>query len=447
MVVTEKRDFSTGSVIGNIVRLAVPMTMAQLINVLYNVVDRIYIGRWGENASDALTGLGICLPVITAIMAFANLISSGGAPLFSIARGKGDKEETEKLLGNSFALLLIMGIALTVIIYMIKTPVLMLLGASEATLPYAESYLSVYIIGTVFVMLSLGLNSFINAQGFGKTGMTTVIIGAGLNIILDPLFIFTFDMGVTGAAVATVISQFVAAMWTFLFLISRRSEVKIKIKAMRIEAGRAIRIMTLGVSGFIMAATNSAVSMVCNSVLSVYGGDTYIAVMTIINSVREVISMPVMGITNSVQPVIGFNYGAGLMKRVKEGIRDSAVILVIYTALMWIFAIIFARQFMSLFTQDSAIIEAGIRPMHIYYFGFVFMALQFSGQSSFVGLGYAKQSVFFSIFRKVIIVIPLTLILPHFLDVDGVFMAEPISNVIGGTASFLTMYFTVYRRL
>lgn len=441
------RDFSKGSMLSNIIRLAVPMTLAQLINILYNIIDRIYIGRWGENASDALTGLGICLPVITAVMAFAGLISSGGAPLFSIARGKGDEEETEKLLGNSFALLLIIGIALTVIIYITQRPVLMLLGASEATLPYAQSYLSVYSMGTVFVMLSLGLNSFINAQGFGKTGMATVLIGAILNIILDPIFIFTLDMGITGAALATVISQLVAALWTLAFLLGNRTAVKIRLRAMRLELKRVLRIFSLGTSGFIMAATNSAVSMVCNKMLSIHGGDTYVAIMTIINSVREIISMPVMGITNSTQPVIGFNYGAGLMERVKEGIRKSAVILIAYTALMWIVVIVFAREFMGLFTADTAIIEAGIRPMHIYYFGFVFMALQFCGQSSFVGLGYAKQSVFFSIFRKVIIVIPLSVILPMFMGVEGVFLAEPISNIIGGSASFFTMYFTVYRRL
>lgn len=441
---TSNRDFSKGSMLSNILRLAAPMTMAQLVNILYNVIDRIYIGRIGDGTSDALTGLGVCLPLITMVIAFANLVGSGGAPLFSIARGRGDSKETERLLGSSFSLLLIIGIALTIIIYIVKVPVLMLLGASETTLPYADSYISIYAIGTVFVMLSLGLNNFINAQGYGRTGMITVMIGAGLNIVLDTLFVPILNLGVAGAAAATVISQGASAAWTLRFLLGRNTEVRIRFGAMRLEFKRVMKIFSLGVSGFVMGVTNSSVSMVCNAVLaSGANGDMYIAVMTIINSVREVISMPVMGITNSVQPIIGFNYGAGLLKRVKEGIRDSALILVGYTMLMWLAVIMFSEPLMGMFTADTAIISAGIRPMHIYYFGFVFMALQFSGQSSFLGLGCAKQAVFFSIFRKVIIVIPLTLILPRFFGVDGVFLAEPISNVIGGSASFLTMLYTL----
>lgn len=444
---TADRDFSKGSMLGNILRLAGPMILAQLINVLYNVVDRIYIGRWGENASDALTGLGVCLPIVTVIMAFANLVGTGGAPLFSIERGRKNHRETEMLMGNSFALLLCIGVAITLLIYITKRPVLMLLGASEATLPYADSYLSVYAVGTVFVMISLGMNAFINAQGFSKTGMLTVLIGAGLNIVLDPICIFALGMGVTGAALATVISQAAAAAWTLAFLLGKRTGIRLRLRAMRLGAARVKKIFSLGVSGFVMGITNSAVTMVCNAVLRNYGGDTYIAVMTIINSVREVISMPVMGITNSIQPVLGYNYGAGLMKRVKTGIRDSTMILVLYTLVMWIAVILLSRQFLGMFTQDAAIIEAGLRPLHIYFFGFVFMALQFSGQSIFVGLGCAKRAVFFSIFRKVIIVIPLTIMLPRFFGVHGVFIAEPVSNVIGGSTSFLTMIFTLYRRL
>lgn len=444
---TADRDFSKGSMLGNILKLAGPMILAQLINVLYNVIDRIYIGRWGENASDALTGLGVCLPIITVVMSFANLIGTGGAPLFSIERGRKNRSETEALMGNSFALLLGIGIVITLFIYITKRPVLMILGASDATTSYAESYLSVYSVGTIFVMISLGMNSFINAQGFSKTGMLTVLIGAGLNIVLDPIFIFGLGMGVTGAALATVISQGVAAVWTLAFLTGKRTEIRIKLSAMRLKAVRVKKILSLGVSGFVMGLTNSAVTMVCNAVLRTYGGDTYIAVMTIINSVREMISMPVMGMTNAIQPVLGYNYGAGLMKRVKEGIRDSSVIMVLYTVVAWGAVIIFSEGFLGMFTQDAAIIEAGLKPLHIYFFGFVFMALQFSGQSIFVGLGCAKRAVFFSIFRKVIIVIPLTVFLPRIFGVHGVFAAEPISNVIGGSASFLAMYFTLYRKL
>lgn len=440
-------DFSKGSVIGNIMRIAIPMMVAQFINVLYNVVDRIYIGRMGADATNALTGLGVCLPLITVVMAFANLISSGGAPLFSIARGRGDERETKLLLGNSFLLLLIYGAAITILIYAFEEPLLRLLGASDETLPYAKDYMGIYAAGTIFVMISLGLNSFINAQGFAKTGMFTVIIGAVLNIVLDPLFIFVFGMGVKGAALATVISQLASAAWTVLFLTGKRTLIKLSVSAMRPQKKRIIKINTLGMSGFIMAATNSAVTTVCNSTLSVWGGDLYIAIMTIISSVRDVVQMPVMGMTNGIQPVIGFNYGAGCGKRVKTAIRDSAAVLIIYTGVMWIAVILFARQFLGMFSGDANVIEAGVRPLHIYFFGFVFMALQFTGQSVFTGLGKTKQAIIFSLLRKVFIVIPLTIILPYWFGVDGVFIAEPVSNVIGGTACFITMIFTVYRKI
>lgn len=443
----DTNDFSKGSVIGNIMRIAIPMMVAQFINVLYNVVDRIYIGRMGADATNALTGLGVCLPLITVVMAFANLISSGGAPLFSIARGRGDERETKFLLGNSFLLLLIYGAAITILIYAFKEPLLRLLGASDETLPYAKDYMNIYAAGTIFVMISLGLNSFINAQGFAKTGMFTVIIGAVLNIVLDPLFIFVFGMGVKGAALATVISQLASAVWTVLFLTGKRTLIKLSVSAMRPQKKRIIKINTLGMSGFIMAATNSAVTTVCNSTLSVWGGDLYIAIMTIISSVRDVVQMPVMGMTNGIQPVIGFNYGAGCGKRVKAAIRDSAAVLIIYTGVMWIAVILFARQFLGMFSGDANVIEAGVRPLHIYFFGFVFMALQFTGQSVFTGLGKTKQAIIFSLLRKVFIVIPLTIILPYWFGVDGVFIAEPVSNVIGGTACFITMIFTVYRKI
>ena len=443
----DTNDFSKGSVIGNIMRIAIPMMVAQFINVLYNVVDRIYIGRMGADATNALTGLGVCLPLITVVMAFANLISSGGAPLFSIARGRGDERETKFLLGNSFLLLLIYGAAITILIYAFEEPLLRLLGASNETLPYAKDYMNIYAAGTIFVMISLGLNSFINAQGFAKTGMFTVIIGAVLNIVLDPLFIFVFGMGVKGAALATVISQLASAAWTVLFLTGKRTLIKLSVSAMRPQKKRIIKINTLGMSGFIMAATNSAVTTVCNSTLSVWGGDLYIAIMTIISSVRDVVQMPVMGMTNGIQPVIGFNYGAGCGKRVKAAIRDSAAVLIIYTGVMWIAVILFARQFLGMFSGDANVIEAGVRPLHIYFFGFVFMALQFTGQSVFTGLGKTKQAIIFSLLRKVFIVIPLTIILPYWFGVDGVFIAEPVSNVIGGTACFITMIFTVYRKI
>lgn len=442
-----KNDFSKGSIIKNIISLAVPMTLAQLITILYNIVDRVYIGRFGADASNALTGMGVCFPVISIIMAFANLVGMGGAPLFSIRRGEGRTDEARRLMCNSFALLLIFGAALTVVGLIVKAPVLRLLGASNATFPHADKYLSVYLLGTIFVMVSLGMNTFINAQGFGKTGMTTVVLGAGLNILLDPIFIFVLNLGVLGAAAATVISQAASAVWTFAFLTGRRTLCRINLPDMRLKADRVKSIMTLGMAGFMMQVTNGSVQMVCNATLSKWGGDIYIGVMTIINSVREVLWLPVLGLTNSAQPIIGFNYGAGEYERVKTAIRFMTAVVVVIGCATWALVVLFPTAFLGIFTVDEQILSIGVRCMHIYFFGFFLMALQASGQSVFTGLGKSKQAVFFSILRKGIIVIPLTIFLPYIFGVDGVFIAEPVSNLLGGGACFLTMYFTVYRRL
>lgn len=445
----EVTDFSQGNVRKNIMRLAMPMTLAQLINVLYNIVDRIYIGRMEGGNSLALTGVGVCLPIISMIIAFANLVGMGGAPLFSIERGKQNQKEAEYILGNSLVLLLIFGLLLTLAGYLFKVPLLYLLGASEKTIDYADSYLSIYLLGNIFVLLSLGLNNFINAQGFGKTGMWTVAIGAGFNIILDPLFIFVLDFGVRGAAIATVISQAMASLWTFRFLLGRKAVVRIRRSCLRLERKRVCRILELGLSGFTMSVTNSLVQMVCNASLKNYGGDVYVGVMTIVNSIREVVTMPVTGIGSGAQPVMGYNYGAGKMKRVKQSISFMSTVLIVYTLAIWGILFLLPHFFMGVFTSDTKVIEMGVPCMHIYFFGFFFMALQFSGQTTFTGLGLSKRAVFFSIFRKVIIVIPLTLLLPLFLSVPvyGVFLAEPISNVIGGGVCFATMVASVYRKL
>lgn len=444
-----KNDFSKGSVMSNIVKLALPMTLAQLVNVLYNIIDRIYIGRMGEGATDALTGLGVCLPLITIVIAFANFIGMGGAPLFSIERGRGNTEEAEAILGNSFSLLLCFGGILTVFGLLFKIPILRLLGASDTTLQYADAYMTIYFFGNLFVMLSLGLNSFINAQGFGKIGMFTVIIGACMNLILDPIFIFLLHMGVKGAALATIISQGVAFIWTFSFLIGEKTIVKIKASKMKWEKTRIKNILKLGLSGFIMALTNSIVQMACNANLQIYGGDIYIGIMTIINSVREVVQMPVMGLTNSAQPVMSFNYGAKAYDRIKEAIKYLSFILISYTLVMWGGISLWPRFFIGIFSSDKALIATGVSCVHIYFFGFFMMALQFSGQSTFTALGRYKQAIFFSIFRKILIVVPLIFILPKVgnLGAMGVFLAEPISNFIGGAACFITMFCTVYKKL
>lgn len=443
-----KNDFSKGRIMPMLLRLAIPMTLAQLINILYNVIDRMFIGRIGGTSMDALTGVGVCLPVIMIVMAFANLIGMGGAPLFSIERGKGDEQEAEAILGNSVTLLLLFGILLTVAGLIVKVPVLRLLGASEVTLPYANDYLTIYLCGNVFVLLSLGLNSFINAQGFSKTGMFTVAIGAGLNIVLDPIFIFGLGMGVKGAALATVISQFAAALWTVRFLTGKRTILRIRKSRMRPEKNRVKRIIALGMSGFTMQVTNSVVQMVCNATLQRYGGDMYVGIMTIIYSVREIISMPISGLSGAGQPIMGFNYGAKAYDRVKKTIRYMSAILITYNVGIWVVVSAFPVFFIQLFNQDPALLAPGTAAMHIYFFGFFFMAFQSAGQTVFTALGRAKNAMFFSIFRKVIIVVPLTLLFPAIgMGVHGVFWAEPVSNAIGGLACFITMMLIVYRKL
>ena len=317
----KKNDFSRGSVVGNIMKLAVPMTLAQLINVLYNIVDRIYIGMIPENATLSLTGLGLCLPIISIVIAFANLFGMGGAPLCSIERGRGNEKEAEAIMGNSFVMMVAVGILLTVLGLMFKRPMLYLFGASDATIPYADAYVTIYLMGNIFVMTGLGMNSFINSQGFGTVGMMTVLLGAVTNIVLDPVFIFVFHMGVRGAALATILSQMLSALWILAFLTGRRTILKLRPSAMKLDAGRLLRIVGLGMSGFTMSITNSLVQIMYNSMLQKFGGDLYVGIMTVINSVREVISMPVNGLTNSAQPVLGYNYGAREYKRVQKAIE------------------------------------------------------------------------------------------------------------------------------
>ncbi len=442
-------DFSQGSISSNIIRLAVPMTLAQLVNVLYNIVDRIYIGRIGADATQALTGLGVCFPIITMVIAFANLIGMGGAPLFSIQRGAGHDKEAEAIMGNCLTLLLCFGLGLTAVGLAVRRPLLLALGASRITLPYAMSYITVYLIGNVFVMLSLGLNSFINAQGFARTGMLTVMIGAALNLILDPIFIFVLHMGVRGAALATILSQFAAALWTFRFLTGPHTLLRLRRKHLRPQAARVRQILTLGLAGFTMNVTNSLVQIACNSSLQYFGGDLYVGVMTVLNSVREIIMLPIAGISSSAQPVISFNYGAALPRRVRQAIRFLSATLIVYSLAVWGIISLFPHFFIHIFNTDPVLTAAGVPAMHVYYFGFFLMALQFSGQTVFTALGKSRQAIFFSIFRKGIVVIPLTLLLPHIagLGVFGVFVAEPISNLLGGAACFTTMYLTVYRRL
>ena len=430
----------------NIVSMAVPMTVAQLINILYNVVDRMYLGRLPGHL--ALTGLGLCLPIISILMGFANLCGMGGSPLCSICRGQGEDEEAERIMGNAFSLLLLFGAALTVLCLIFRRPILYLFGASDVTFPYANDYLTIYILGTLFVMISLGMNPFINAQGFSRMGMMTVAVGAVVNIVLDPIFIFLLDMGVQGAALATVISQACSAVWVLKFLTGKRALLKLRLSALRLQAGRVKRILSLGTSGFAMSMTNSLAQVLCNASLEAYGGDLYVGVMTVINSIREIITMPVQGITNGCQPVLGYNYGAGEYERVRRGIRFTTVLTVGYSVAAWALVMAVPELLIRIFNDEPELIAAGIPAFRLYFAAFFCMSFQFIGQSVFVGLGRSRSAVFFSLLRKAFIVAPLTLLLPGLgMGVDGVFAAEPVSNVLGGLACLLTMYVTVYRRL
>lgn len=444
----QANDFSTGSVRRHIIAQAVPLMLAQLVQLLYNIVDRIYIGHLPETGSMALTGLGITFPVIVLIAAFTSLFGQGGTPLFSIARGKKDTKEAEAILGNVFALLLGASVILFVVCYTLRRPILFLFGASEASYVYADQYLQIYLLGTLFSMLTTGLNGFINAQGFPKFGMITTLLGAVINIVLDPLFIFTFNMGVQGAALATVISQGISALWVMRFLTGKKAILTLKRQHIRIDPARTRRICSLGTSGFVMQGTNCLVQIVCNNQLQAFGGDLYVGIMTVLNSVREILSLPMSGISNGGQPVMGYNYGAGRNDRVKECIRFTAVLGFVYTLVAWILVMLLPRQLMGIFASDAATIDHGVEAMFIYFFGFVFMTFQFVGQNTFLALGRSKQAIFFSLLRKAFIVVPLTLLLPHAgFGVNGVFLAEPISNAVGGLAAFITMWFTVYRKL
>lgn len=441
-------DFSTGPVWKRIVSQAIPLTIAQLVHLLYNVVDRVYLGHMGNGDSMALTGIGLTFPIVTLLMAFTALFGVGGVPLFSIERGAGNDEKAGRILGNSFALLLVSALLLTVAGYLFMKPILFAFGASRDSFVYAKEYLDIYLIGTIFTMITTGMNGYINAQGFPKIGMYTVTIGAVCNIILDPVFIFGMQMGVAGAALATIISQAISTVWVLRFLTGKRIPIPLVRKNIVIRKDITKDICKLGTASFIMQGTNCLVQVACNTTLQTFGGDLYVGIMTVTNSVREIFSLPVMGITSGAQPVISYNYGAKQYARVRSGIRFNTLIGTAYTAIAWVMILLFPRFWFGIFFDDLSMIGPGTEAMQIYFFGFVFMAFQFSGQTTFQALGDAKHAIFFSLLRKAIIVAPLTVLLPRLgFGVLGVFMAEPISNLIGGLASYITMHRTVYKQI
>lgn len=444
-------DFDNGKITNNILNAAVPMLVAQILSLLYNIVDRIYIARIPDVGTAALGAVGLCFPLIIMITAFSNLFGSGGAPIFSIYRGMNETGRAQAIVNTSFTMVCACGIVLMTIGLVFARPLLVLFGASESALVYAYPYMMIYLIGTIPSMLTIGMNPFINAQGYATTGMISVMIGAAANLILDPLFIFTFQLGIEGAAIATVISQILSACFVVIFL-RKKAEYKIRFLH-RDELGDSIgyakNIVSLGTSGFVMQLTNSLVSICCNNVLSVTGGDVYISVMTIVSSVRQMVETPIYAIVEGSSPIISYNYGARRPKRVAKAIVTMALMALIYTLSMWL-VIIKAPEFLiGIFSSNKELLVDAVPALKIYFAAFVFMLLQYTGQTVFKSLNKKKHAIFFSLLRKVFIVVPLTYLLPYafHLGTDGVFMAEPVSNVIGGSICFITMLCTVIPEL
>lgn len=448
-----KHDFSKGKISQHIISLAVPLTVAQLVVVLYNMVDRAFIGHIEVVGRDAFIGIGLVMPITYIITAFSNLCGTGGAPLFSIARGKGDEAEAGRIMGNAFLLILSLAAVMMILCWVFAEPLLYLVGGSETTVGYAASYLRLYLIGTLPVMLSLGMNPFINAQGFGRIGMLTVLLGAAANIALDPFFIFTLKLGVRGAALATVIAQSLSAVWVLSFLCGRRALIRLKLHALRFDFAIIRRITALGLTGFTFSATNSIVQSVGNSLLQRYGGqnmgDLYVGAMTVITSLREIVFQPIRGMTAGAQPIMGFNYGAEQYGRVRECIVFITKAVLVYSSAVWLLIHCFPQFVIRLFNSDPGLLAVGVKSIHIYYAAYFIMGLMNVGQQTFVALGHAKKAIFFSLLRKLFLAVPLMMLLPRFhgLGAYGVFASEPISDLIVSTVCYTAMMLTVWRPL
>ena len=421
--------------------MAVPSIIAQIINILYNIVDRIYIGHIEGVGMEALTGVGVTFPIVTLISAFSAFVGSGGAPLAAIWLGKGDRKRAEEILGNGVTMLIFFTIILETFFYAFQRPLLYVFGASDATIGYAVDYMSIYLAGTIFVELALGLNAFIISQGQSRIAMLSVLIGAASNIILDPIFIFGLHMGVKGAARATVISQALSAFWTVGFLIGKRSSLTIKWKAMKPKLSVIGNVMSLGISPFIMRSTESLISIVLNSGLQRYGGDLYVGSLTIMQSVMQMYVAPLGGFTQGVQPVISYNFGAGNFERVKKLYRLMIAISFLFAAGATILIMVFPAFFAGMFTNDADLIALVKKMMPIFMCGMLVFGIQYGIQPTFLALGQAKLSLFIAVFRKVILLIPLALILPLKFGVMGIYYAEPVSDVVSATVAsilFLT---------
>lgn len=445
---TQTNELGSGSIPKLFFKLAIPAVVAQLVNMLYNIVDRIYIGHIPEIGASALTGVGLFASIMMFITAFSMLAGAGGAPLASIALGKNDKEHAEKIMTNSFSLLLIFAVVLTVVIYIFAPTLLTLFGASEVTLPYAVDYARIYVIGTIFVLIVTGMNPFVTTQGFANIAMLTTIIGAVINIILDPIFIFVFDMGVKGAALATVLSQAVGAIWILRFLTGEKTTLKLRMENMKLDPKVFGPTLALGISPFIMVSTESLLSISFTTSLSKYGGDVAVGAMTIITSINMLVTMPLQGFTQGGQPIMSYNYGAGNADRVKKAFFMQFGVCVGYAAIFWCLCMIIPNVLAGIFTTDAALVEYASWALRIYMAGIFAVGFQLACQQSFMALGQAKYSLIMALLRKIILLIPLIFILPNFFTdkVFAVFVAEPVSDIIAATVTTL-LFFTHFKKI
>ncbi len=439
-------DLGTGKVGKLLVSLALPSIIAQLVNVLYNIVDRVFIGRI-PNGDIAMAGVGVAFPIIMLVSAFSALIGFGGAPLVAMKMGEKDNDGAEKIMSNSFSTLIIISIILTVGLLIFREPILLAFGASEATLGYAMDYLTIYLIGTIFVQIALGINPFINTQGFAKIGMITVAIGAIINIVLDPVFIFGLNMGVKGAALATVCGQLVSAVWVLQFLFSKKSILKIRKKYIVPSLKVIIPVMALGISPFIMQATESIVLISLNNQLLKYGGDLAVGAMTIMSSVMQIILLPLTGVTQGAQPIISYNFGASQLDRVKKTFKLLLICCLTYTVSMWAAIMITPETFVRIFNNKPELMEITSWSMRIYFAGILVFGAQIACQQTFLALGQAKISMVLALLRKIVLLVPLIFILPLFLQegLQAVLLAEPIAD-IGATVTTVIAFVIFYKK-
>lgn len=428
--------------------LSVPAITSQVVNALYNMVDRMFIGHIPDVGADALTGVGVCFPLIMIISAFAFLVGMGGAPRAGILMGKKDNQGAEKILGNCFSSLIVISVVLTAVVLIFKEPLLYLFAANGDTIGYAKQYMTIYAFGTIFVQMTLGLNSFISTQGFSTVSMFTVIIGAVINTVLDPIFIFVFDMGVQGAALATVTAQCISALWALKFLTGNNTVLRIKRENMRISPKIILPCVALGIAPFVMQATESLLMLCFNSSLLKYGGKLAVGAMTILSSIMQFSMLPLQGLTQGGQPIISYNYGAKNVERVKEAFKKLFICALVYASIMWGIAMLMPKMVVSIFTADAQLVEFSVWALRIYLGALVLMGAQIACQQTFIAFGNAKTSAFLALFRKVFVLIPLIYILPRFAanKVQAVFTAEPIADVIAVTTTCI-MFAASFRKI